>query len=431
MIFFLFNRPSSNPSKQPLAKKPSKPSRSSLLDSSDDDDIPETSSISASGSSVKPKSISVSSSSSSKSNRDSISMQNSSSSSATRKSSSEGIIKSERATESQKPPNRKVGPLKSATAKVKTEVSSSESSSEDSEPCNKAAATAVLVQNKKKQSTSSSASTASIIPEKTASKTASAKEASGSGSAKHSEPKSPKSRRDTVDSSSDSSDSSSNSDSETNSSDHVKPVETSSAKQPREIQPQTSQISLASSKPKSRKSSSELDSNSTEKSVKNQHLSKDSGLNVSEHVSSEVSSKKKGSSESGEGKLGSVAASMASDGAAPATTAAATAAAVAAKQKSDREKLDLDKKMSKIFGTSSDDEEISFKNKVDLQQLHESDSDKASNASGPRLKSKKVNIFYMTFWLEFFVIYRLIIIEKVFFLSKLCHISVQISFIRW
>ena len=71
--------------------------------------------------------------------------------------------------------------------------------------------------------------------------------------------------------------------------------------------------------------------------------------------------------------------------------------------------------MSKIFGTSSDDEEISFKNKVDLQQLHESDSDKASNASGPRLKSKKVNIFYMTFWLEFFVIYRLIIIEKVFF----------------
>merc|ERR1712203_1013612 len=70
--------------------------------------------------------------------------------------------------------------------------------------------------------------------------------------------------------------------------------------------------------------------------------------------------------------------------------AAATAAAVAAKQKSDREKLDLDKKMSKKFGTSSDDEEISFKNKVDLQQLHESDSDKASNASGPRLKSKKV-----------------------------------------
>merc|ERR1719491_1611732 len=46
--------------------------------------------------------------------------------------------------------------------------------------------------------------------------------------------------------------------------------------------------------------------------------------------------------------------------------------------------------MSKIFGTSSDDEEISFKNKVDLQQIHESDSDKASNASGPRLKSKKV-----------------------------------------
>ena len=91
-----------------------------------------------------------------------------------------------------------------------------------------------------------------------------------------------------------------------------------------------------------------------------------------------------------------------------------------AKQKSDREKLDLDKKMSKIFGTSSDDEEISFKNKVDLQQLHESDSDKASNASGPRLKSKKVNIFYMTFWLEFLVIVMLIIIENVVFFFLNC-----------
>jgi hypothetical protein len=131
---------------------------------------------------------------------------------------------------------------------------------------------------------------------------------------------------------------------------------------------------LASSKPKSRKSSSELESNSTEKSVKNQHLSsKDSGLNVSEHVSSEVSSsKKKGLSESsGEGKLGSVqAASMASEVASATTAAATAAAAVAAKQKSDREKLDLGREMSKMFGTSSDGEEVGFKNKVDLQQLH-------------------------------------------------------------
>ena len=77
----------------------------------------------------------------------------------------------------------------------------------------------------------------------------------------------------------------------------------------------------------------------------------------------------------------------------------------------------LQKKMSKIFGTSSDDEEISFKNKVDLQQLHESDSDKASNASGPRLKSKKVKIFYMTFWLGFFQHFyrnRVIILFKFF-----------------
>ena len=98
----------------------------------------------------------------------------------------------------------------------------------------------------------------------------------------------------------------------------------------------------------------------------------------------DVEAKKKGSESSSEGKF---AASMVASNEASVTAAAAAAA----KQKSDREKLDLDKKMSKIFGTSSDDEEVSFKNKVDLHlKVNESDSDKASNSSSPRLKSKKV-----------------------------------------
>merc|ERR1719270_3170747 len=107
---------------------------------------------------------------------------------------------------------------------------------------------------------------------------------------------------------------------------------------------------------------------------------------MTDHVSEASGKKKESSGVSGEAKFGSAASMPTITAMASEASVASLAAAVAAKQKSDREKLDLDKKMSKIFGTSSDDEEISFKNKVDLHQNNESDSDKASNASGPRLK---------------------------------------------
>ena len=55
------------------------------------------------------------------------------------------------------------------------------------------------------------------------------------------------------------------------------------------------------------------------------------------------------------------------------------------KAKSDREKLDLDKKMSKIFGTSSDEETTANV----PGKIPDSDSDRASDASGPRPKTSK------------------------------------------
>merc|ERR1719270_747907 len=112
---------------------------------------------------------------------------------------------------------------------------------------------------------------------------------------------------------------------------------------------------------------------------------------MTDHVSEASGKKKESSGVSGEAKFGSAASMPTITAMASEASVASVAAAVAAKQKSDREKLDLDKKMSKIFGTSSDDEEISFKNKVDIHlKVNESDSDKASNSSSPRLKSKKV-----------------------------------------